>query len=68
MQLKGKIFRIAHFGEVDELDTISALAAIEMTLLELGRPVKLGSAVAAASEVLIGRTKGVRLQAPGPDA
>jgi aspartate aminotransferase-like enzyme len=68
MQLKGKIFRIAHFGEVDELDIISALAAIEMTLLELGRPVNLGSAVAAASEVLIGRTKGVRLQASGPDA
>ncbi|MEX2142705.1 MAG: alanine--glyoxylate aminotransferase family protein [Pirellulales bacterium] len=53
MQLKGKIFRIAHFGLIDELDIIGALAAIEMTLHELGHPVKLGSAVAAASEVFV---------------
>jgi aspartate aminotransferase-like enzyme len=53
MQLKGKIFRIAHFGMIDELDIIAALAAIEMTLHELGHRVKLGSAVAAASQVLL---------------
>ena len=49
---KGKIFRIAHFGTIDELDILSALAAMELVLVEMGRPVKLGSAVAAASEVL----------------
>ena len=53
LQLKGKIFRIAHFGMIDELDTIAALAAIEMTLHEFGRPVKLGSSVAAASEIFM---------------
>ncbi len=53
MQLKGKILRIAHFGLIDELDTIGALAAIEMTLHDLGQRVKLGSAIAAASEVLL---------------
>jgi aspartate aminotransferase-like enzyme len=49
---KGKIFRIAHFGMIDELDILSALAAMELVLVEMGRSVKLGSSVAAASEVL----------------
>jgi aspartate aminotransferase-like enzyme len=53
LQLKGKIFRMAHFGLIDELDTIAALAAIEMALHEFGRQVKLGSAVAAASDVFV---------------
>jgi aspartate aminotransferase-like enzyme len=53
LQLKGKIFRIAHFGLIDELDIIGALAAIEMTLHGLGQRVKLGSAIAATSEVLL---------------
>jgi aspartate aminotransferase-like enzyme len=51
---KGKIFRIAHFGRIDELDILSALAAMELVLVEMGRSVKFGSGVAAASEVLAG--------------
>lgn len=51
-RLKGKILRIAHFGAVDELDILSALAAMELVLVELGQSVKLGSSVAAASEIL----------------
>ncbi len=51
---KGKIFRIAHFGRIDELDILSALAAMELVLVEMGRSVKLGSGVAAASEILAG--------------
>jgi aspartate aminotransferase-like enzyme len=50
--LKGRIFRIAHMGLVDELDVLSALAAIELVLVELGQDVKLGVGVAAASQVL----------------
>jgi aspartate aminotransferase-like enzyme len=50
--LAGKIFRIAHFGAVDELDILSALAAIELVLAETGQSVKLGAAVAAASRVI----------------
>ena len=49
--LEGKIFRLAHFGLIDELDIIATLAAIELVLDELGYPVKLGAAAAAASEV-----------------
>jgi len=49
--LKGKVFRIGHFGTVDELDVLAALAGIELVLAELGQPVNLGSGVAAASRV-----------------
>jgi serine---pyruvate transaminase len=46
--LKGRVFRIGHFGYVSELDILRGLAALEMTLERLGYPVKRGSAVAAA--------------------
>ena len=46
--LKGKIFRIAQMGLVDEVDILGCLAAIELVLLEMGKNVVLGSAVAAA--------------------
>ena len=49
--LKGKVFRIGHFGYVSELDIIRGLAALEMTLERLGHPVKRGAAVAAAEQV-----------------
>ncbi len=52
LQLKGQIFRIAHFGLLDELDILATLAGMELVLLELGHPVTLGSGVAAASRVL----------------
>ncbi len=52
LKLKGKIFRIAHFGLLDELDIIATLAAIELALDELGQPVRLGEAAAAASRAL----------------
>ncbi len=50
--LKGKAFRIAHMGHIDELDVISALAAIELVLVEMGQSVKLGCGVGAAQQVL----------------
>ena len=50
--LKGRIFRIAHMGMVDELDILSSLAAMELVLAEMGQNVKLGASVAAASRVL----------------
>ena len=49
--LKGKVFRIGHFGYVSELDIVRGLAALEMTLERLGYPVKRGAAVAAAESV-----------------
>jgi len=50
--LKGKIFRMAHMGMTDEMDILSALAAIELALAEKGQNVTLGSSVAAAGRVL----------------
>ena len=55
--LKGRIFRLAHLGMVDELDLLAALAGIELVLAEMGQPIKLGASVAAASEVIHESTK-----------
>jgi aspartate aminotransferase-like enzyme len=46
--LKGKIFRIGHLGHVTVPNILNAMAVLEQTLIELGRPVKPGAAVAAA--------------------
>ncbi len=46
--LKGKIFRIGHLGHVTVPAIVNAMAVLEQALLELGRPVKPGAAVAAA--------------------
>ena len=51
--LKGKVFRIGHFGYFSELDIVRGLAALEMTLEMLGHPVKRGAAVAAAETVFL---------------
>ena len=54
--LEGKIFRLAHFGMLDELDILGALAAIELVLDELGHEVTLGDAAAAASRAIQAET------------
>jgi aspartate aminotransferase-like enzyme len=51
--LKGKIFRLSHMGYADRFDVITAMAATEMVLKGLGHPVKLGSGVAKAQELLM---------------
>lgn len=52
-QAKGKIFRLAHLGYADTFDVITGIAAIEMVLKELGHPVKLGTGVGVAQELLM---------------
>lgn len=52
--LKGKIFRIGHLGFVSDRDILTAIAALEATLQELGHNVAAGSGVAAAAKVLQG--------------
>lgn len=52
-QLKGKVIRLNHMGYVDEVDTIGAIAAIEMTLKSMGQPIHLGAGVAAAMQVFV---------------
>ncbi len=51
--LKGKIFRIAHLGYADTFDVIIAASAVEMVLKGMGYPVKLGSGVGMAQEILM---------------
>jgi aspartate aminotransferase-like enzyme len=51
-EMKGKLFRIAHIGYYDYLDTIGILAALEHVLASVtGKPVEYGAAVRAAQEV-----------------
>lgn len=50
-EMKGKLFRIAHLGYYDYLDTIGILAALEQVMAGLGRAVEYGAAVGAAQEV-----------------
>ncbi len=54
-KLTGKIFRIAHLGYVDDLDIISAISALEMTLLDLGFDITPGVGVKACEQVLINK-------------
>jgi len=48
--LKGKVFRIGHIGWFDVFDIASALAAIELSLTELGADIERGAAVPRAFE------------------
>jgi aspartate aminotransferase-like enzyme len=51
-EMKGKLFRIAHIGYYDYLDTVGILAALEHVLARTtGKPVEFGAAVRAAQEV-----------------
>jgi aspartate aminotransferase-like enzyme len=51
-EMKGKLFRIAHIGYYDYLDTIGILGALEHVLARTtGRAVEYGAAVKAAQEV-----------------
>jgi aspartate aminotransferase-like enzyme len=51
-EMKGKLFRIAHLGYYDYLDTIGILAALEHVLTSVtGKPVEYGAAVRAAQWV-----------------
>ena len=51
-ELKGQLFRIAHLGYYDYLDTVGVLAALEHVIAEVtGKAVEFGSAVRAAQQV-----------------
>jgi aspartate aminotransferase-like enzyme len=52
--LAGKIFRIAHLGYVDDLDVVSAISALEMSLPKFGYKVTFGDGIKAAEEILSG--------------
>jgi aspartate aminotransferase-like enzyme len=52
-EMKGKLFRLAHLGWVDESDLVVGLAALERALMRLGVTVELGAAVAAAQRIFV---------------
>jgi aspartate aminotransferase-like enzyme len=53
--LSGQVFRIGHLGFVCDRDILSALAALEGTLAELGTGNSNGAGVAAAAKILSGK-------------
>lgn len=56
-EMKGQLFRIAHIGYYDYLDTVGVLAALEQVIADLtGESVEFGSAVRAAQEVYARQT------------
>jgi aspartate aminotransferase-like enzyme len=50
-EMKGQLFRIAHLGYYDYLDTIAAIGALEQVLVEIGQRVELGAGLRAAQEI-----------------
>lgn len=50
--LKGKIFRMGHLGFVSDRDLLTAIAALEATLTDLGADFTPGAGVAAAAKAL----------------
>ncbi|HEX2020641.1 MAG TPA: aminotransferase class V-fold PLP-dependent enzyme [Aurantimonas sp.] len=47
-RLSGKVFRIGHLGDLNEVMCLGALASAEMALADAGARIELGSGVAAA--------------------
>jgi aspartate aminotransferase-like enzyme len=54
-KLTGKVFRVGHLGSATVEEIIGVAAALEAALIELGRPVVPGSAVAAAQRAALER-------------
>ncbi len=50
--MAGKLFRIGHLGNMDEIMTLSALCAAEMAMRDAGMDITPGSGVGAAQEYL----------------
>lgn len=49
-ELKGKVFRIAHMGFIEEFDIIVAVSCLEKVLFQMGYKFELGQGVKAAEE------------------
>jgi aspartate aminotransferase-like enzyme len=50
--LKGKIWRLAHMGYIDQFEVLAALAGLELVLVESGFRVEPGAGVAAFQRAL----------------
>jgi aspartate aminotransferase-like enzyme len=49
-EMKGKLFRIAHLGYYDYLDTVGIVAALEQIALQFGLTAEFGTGLRAAQE------------------
>lgn len=49
-KVAGKVFRIGHLGDLNEVSCLAALAAAEMSLADAGADIEFGAGVAAAQE------------------
>jgi alanine-glyoxylate transaminase/serine-glyoxylate transaminase/serine-pyruvate transaminase len=56
-QMAGKLFRIGHLGDLNELMLLGAIAGAEMAMNDIGIEVELGSGVAAAQAEFLGATQ-----------
>jgi len=54
-KVAGKVFRIGHLGDLNEIMVLQALAGCEMALHDCGMDIELGSGVAAAQATFIKR-------------
>ncbi len=52
-ELKGKVFRIAHMGFIEEFDIIAGISCLEKVLHQMGYKFELGQGVKAAEEVFL---------------
>lgn len=52
-ELKGKVFRIAHMGFIEEFDIILAVSCLEKVLTKMGYSFQLGVGVGAAQRVFL---------------
>ncbi|MDP2938089.1 MAG: alanine--glyoxylate aminotransferase family protein, partial [Candidatus Omnitrophota bacterium] len=52
-ELKGKVFRIAHMGFIEEFDIIACIACLEKVLHQMGYKFELGGGVKAAEEAFL---------------
>ena len=52
-ELKGKVFRIAHMGFIEEFDIIAGIACLEKVLAQMGYRFDLGAGVKAAQEIFL---------------
>lgn len=49
-EVAGKVFRIGHLGQLTDVMALAGLATVEMSMADLGWPVRLGAGVAAAQD------------------
>jgi alanine-glyoxylate transaminase/serine-glyoxylate transaminase/serine-pyruvate transaminase len=61
-RVAGKLFRIGHLGDLNELMVLGAVTGAEMAMCDIGIPVEAGSGVAAAAEHLRRTAKPIELR------